>query len=69
MTTYTTKQGDTWDMIAKSQYGDTAYTGQLLMANLKYCDYFFFPAGITLSIPELDTTQSSATVPWKAVEG
>lgn len=50
--TYTTVQGDMWDGIAFSQMGDTAYTDKLIEANLQYRDYFFFPAGIVLTIPD-----------------
>ncbi len=69
MSTYTTIQGDTWDVIAHKELGDVKYTGNIMMANLKHHSYFVFPAGITLQIPDVDTTQPSAPVPWKVVSG
>ena len=69
MSTYTTIQGDTWDVIARKIFGDTKYTGNIIMANLRYMDYFVFPSGIELSVPDVDTTQPSAPVPWKVVNG
>ncbi len=69
MSTYTTMQGDTWDVISKKLFGSTSYTGNLLMANLRYNKYFKFPAGIELTVPTVDTTQPSAPVPWKVVSG
>lgn len=69
MSTYTTIQGDTWDVIARKELGDVKYTGNVMMANLKYHSYFVFPAGIILQIPDVDTTQPSTPVPWKVVSG
>lgn len=68
-TTYTTIQGDTWDVIAKRVLGSTSYTGYLLMANLRKVDYLFFPAGVELVIPDVDKTIPSAPVPWKGARG
>lgn len=69
MSTYTTIQGDTWDVISKKIFDDVKYTGNIMMANLRYHRYFTFPAGITLQIPDVDATQTSASVPWKVVSG
>ncbi len=33
-TTYTTRQGDQWDAIAKKVYGDEKYAGYLMEQNL-----------------------------------
>lgn len=49
---YTTVQGDMWDNITHNQLGDTAHTDKLINANLKYREYYVFPAGITLELPE-----------------
>lgn len=67
--TYLTIQGDTWDMISKKTLGDTRYTGNILQANLRYNHYFIFPAGIVLTIPDVDTAEPIDTVPWKEAEG
>lgn len=69
MKTYTTIQGDMWDAIAHKQMGSSEYVGQLITANIKYCDIFVFPAGITLTIPDVDTSVPLTAPPWKQVSG
>ena len=62
---YTTVQGDTWDMIAHKKLGSTAYTDQLISANMEHVERFLFPAGITLRLPEITETQRGNLPPWK----
>ncbi len=50
--TYTTAQGDMWDSIAYSQLGSTNYTDRLMNLNRQYREYYTFPAGIALILPE-----------------
>ncbi len=69
MKTYTTVQGDIWDKIAYNQLGDTAYTDLLIRKNLAYREYFIFPTGVTLVLPEISATQSSLLPPWKQSVG
>lgn len=55
-----------WDSIAHTQLGSVSFTGDLLRANMRYKDYFIFPAGITLTLPEVDTAQTASSLPpWK----
>lgn len=56
---YTTKQGDTWDIIAKKMYGNEAYVSFLMENNKKALDYFIFPEGIRLNIPDAPEKKSS----------
>ena len=67
MNTYTTVQGDTWDMIAHQQLGSTDYTDQLISANLEHIGTFRFPAGITLRLPEIAEAPgvNGNLPPWK----
>lgn len=67
MKTYTTKQGDMWDSIAYSQLGSTGYTDKLMALNMKYCDLYTFPAGVTLLLPEKVDEESAVMPPWKKV--
>lgn len=53
MNTYTTIQGDTWDKISAEVYGSESYTSLLMENNPKILDYFVFPAGIVLVVPEM----------------
>lgn len=54
---YTTRQNQTWDVIAKEVYGDEKYTEQLMKNNLDKIDIFVFSAGTVLSTPEIETQQ------------
>ena len=67
MKTYTTAQGDMWDSIAYNQLGDTAHTDKLMNANLRYREYYTFPAGIVLVLPEIPKSTSDTLPPWKQV--
>ena len=63
--TYITRQGDMWDGIAYTQLGDARHVGALLMANKSYLDYFIFPAGITLTLPDIEPDTPSTLPPWR----
>lgn len=66
MNTYTTTQGDTWDMIAYQQLGSTNYTDRLVSANPEYIGTLLFPAGITLRLPGIETEKTADNLPpWK----
>ena len=67
MKTYTTVQGDMWDSIAFAQLGDVAHTDKLMNANLQYREYYTFPAGIVLTLPEIPERTSDTLPPWKQV--
>ena len=62
---YTTVQGDMWDQIAYSQLGDVAHTGNLLNRNRGYLGYYIFPAGVVLSLPDIDPGVPDTLPPWK----
>ncbi len=64
--TYTTKQGDMWDMIAYEVYGDEYKMHYLMDANKKYVETVIFPAGVTLVVPGLSATQTTNLPPWKS---
>ena len=63
--TYTTIQGDMWDMIAYKVYGKEAYIAKLLEANEELKDTAVFPAGVTITCPEPDAETSSILPPWR----
>lgn len=67
--TYTTKQDDTWDVLALDIYGTEMLAGHLQAANPEYLHLLFFPAGIELVVP--DTPKQATAVPgapWKRGE-
>ena len=63
--TYTTTQGDIWDLIAKRLYNDEASINVLLEANQRYADMVVFPAGVELDVPEYTAPLTSMLPPWR----
>lgn len=63
---YTTVQGDTWDNIAYKAYGpgNEVLAGDLMKANWDLLDYFVFPAGIEVQIPE-QVQKTDDLPPWR----
>ena len=68
MTTVTTKQGDTWDILAKNLYGKETLMNVLIQANYPHRKNAIFPAGVVLNVPVIDTTSVESQEnlpPWK----
>jgi phage tail protein X len=69
--TYTASNGDTWDSIAYSLYGDVKYTENLMAANqdADLLATVVFDAGTTITVPDIDTSDSSddsdSLPPWR----
>lgn len=63
--TYRTISGDMWDQIAYTQMGSVLYTDKLIKANADYAAIFVFPAGVVLTIPEVEYKQCMELPPWK----
>ncbi len=59
---YTTRQNQTWDVIAKEVYGDEKYTEQLMKNNMDKIGIFVFSAGTVLNTPEIETQQEQEAV-------
>ena len=55
---YKTRSGDTWDIVAKEVYGDELYTSLLMANNQELLDYFIFPEGVLISLPEVPEEES-----------
>lgn len=55
---YKTRSGDTWDMVAKEVYGDELYSSLLMANNQELLDYFIFPEGVLISLPEVPEEES-----------
>ncbi len=66
MADYTTKSGDTWDLIALAVYGDEIKTDWLMQANPDHLDVTKFDSGTVLRIPDLPTEKSGTLPPWKS---
>lgn len=67
MRTVTTRQGDTWDILAKRLYDNEFYMDDLIQANFKHRNTVIFGAGVVLNAPELETAEKDADSlpPWK----
>ena len=65
MKQYKTVQGDTWDLIAKKQYGDEKQLDILMMNNFSLLNYVVFPAGIVVDIPELSDEEQQGWPEWR----
>lgn len=63
--TYTTSQGDTWDMISYKVYGNEKHIDALLQANLIHRNTIIFSANETLVIPKIEVLQHTMLPPWK----
>ena len=63
--TYTTSQGDTWDIIALRQMGSEKYMSLIIEANSKFNQVVVFPAGIVLVIPAVPVATATTLPPWK----
>ena len=65
MEEYRTIQGDTWDMIAKKVYGAERHLDYLMASNFELLDYFIFPAGSVVKVPELPAEISEDLPSWR----
>lgn len=64
--TYTTQQGDAWDLIAYRVYGDVKYTGWLMQHNFPLLDTFAFSYGTVLQTPPLPAPDPTVNLPaWR----
>lgn len=64
--TYTTIQGDTWDIISYNVYGDENYINILMENNYDLLDTFIFPAGVVVNIPEINDSPKVDDLPaWR----
>ncbi len=63
---YKSKQGQTWDMIAKEVYGNELYADFLMKNNKNLLDYFVFPEGICIIILPLQKSTEN-TPSWRKI--
>lgn len=65
MRNYKTSQGDTWDSIAFKVYGDEHQMNTLIDANSAHRETVLFPAGVTLTIPDVEVVATAPLPPWR----
>lgn len=64
MTNYVTKQGDTWDKVAYETLGSEYLLPLLLEANYRYRNVVIFSGDVTLTIPDIDTSEVTERPDW-----
>lgn len=62
---YKTVNGDTWDTIAKTVYGDELKADYLMQNNPRLIDIFIFGIGTEVSVPDLPETTKAQLPPWR----
>lgn len=62
---YTTVDGDTYDMIALDMYYDEFKASLIADANPKYAGTVVFPAGVVLRVPVIQAADVSTMPPWR----
>ena len=63
--TYTTIQGDMWDLIAYKVYGKEVCMSKLLEANEALRGIAVFPSGVKIICPDIDAKTSNVLPPWR----
>lgn len=63
---YTTRAGDTFDLLALAAYNDEKYASRIIGANPLHMGVLVFDAGVKLKIPVMAETELPATLPpWR----
>ena len=65
METYTTRQGDTWDVIAWLVYGDVSYAPAIMRLNCDHIGTLVFDGGVVLNLPPKVAVEPAGMPPWK----
>ncbi len=60
---YRTIQDDTFDAAAYRIWGRESMTRGLIDANPEYADVVFFPAGVDLTVPDVEVPVSAEVLP------
>lgn len=66
MSSYTTNQGETWDLIAYKLWGSEYLLPLLLEANPKHRHTLFFSGDVVLNVPDIDTAIYTPRPAWLA---
>ena len=65
-TEYTTRAGDTFDLLAIAAYNEEKMASYIVQANPLHMGTIVFDAGVKLKIPVIDKTETPSTLPpWR----
>lgn len=63
---YTTRAGDTFDLLAIAAYDEEKMASYIIQANPLHMGTIVFEAGVKLKIPVLNKTETPTTLPpWR----
>lgn len=66
MIKHTTRDGDTFDLLALRYFNDEKMASAIIQRNPDYCDVLIFGAGVELIIPDVSTVTLPETLPpWR----
>ena len=63
--TYTTIQGDTWDLIAYKLYGSEKYMKNLIEANWPLLEVLVFSSGTVINVPDIPEDSDTDAPFWR----
>ena len=63
--TYITKQGDCWDLLAFRLYGDEKYMKLLIEANWPLLDILVFESGTEITVPDIPEEYDEDDPIWR----
>lgn len=64
--TYTTIQGDTWDLIAYKLYGSEKYMKNLIEANWPLLEVLVFSSGTVINAPDIPEDSDEDAPFWRS---
>ena len=64
-TTYTTIQGDTWDLISFKLFGSEKYMKNLIGANWPLLETLVFSSGTVITVPDLPEESDEDAPFWR----
>lgn len=64
-TTYTTIQGDTWDLISFKLFGSEKYMKNLIEANWPLLETLVFSSGTVITVPDLSEESDEDAPFWR----
>ena len=67
-TTYTTIQGDTWDLIAYKLYGSEKYMKNLIEANWPLLEVLVFSSCTVINVPDVPEGSDTDAPFWRSKE-
>lgn len=62
---YTTKAGDTFDILALDAYNEETKATVIIQANPQHAHILVFAAGVELKIPIIEASAAASLPPWK----